>query len=575
MTLLNHLPPAIPALVLQSASLSAMNPGRTHVLLLRSLFPALIAVLLALPLTNPASAQPSAPCGVVDAIDYPIPIDDTLSRGYDDFGILRPRFGGNHVGIDIGFDRWGDPVHAAARGRVTLANLTEWDTEKGVVILEHTFPDGSIAYTLYGHVEQGDGGMFPLVGSCVERGDVIALIGWPSRGKPHLHYEIRSMLPGEGGPGYVDGNPLEDGWYHPLEFTELWRTRLQPGFLDVRTYLAAPTLPPASLEDGSSVLAISDQVVSYSGGVEQWRISLGEIATGLTALPGNRVAVVARGGQIFTLQNGRFLGAWSADVLEASPVLTSGPSGEALVFPTAGGGLAAWTLAGQPLWTVPPLADSDAISRVLAFEGHNSDIDLVVRTDSGPILRAVRDGALAFDRPLADPALVTAYPGGGFIALDGPNLIRLQGDENHTLATLDRAPARASRLAVDSMGRAWLYDATTPLTLTAFDADGLVRWNIEVPEGRPGLSPLLAVGGGCLLYTLDADGALRAYQTEDGTLAAERLLFPGGNQSGSPRARLLTASPTDELTVSAGFLSVLRLDGLALPGDEPLSCAAG
>ncbi|HYO87873.1 MAG TPA: M23 family metallopeptidase, partial [Candidatus Limnocylindrales bacterium] len=250
--------------------------------------PRLLAIaLLALPVVLPtptAQSQPFSPCGVVDAIDYPIDISDTLAQGYDDFGVYRPRFGGNHVAVDIGFDRWGTPIHAAARGRVTLANLEEWDTEKGVVIIEHTFPDGSIAYTLYGHVDQGDGGMLPIEGSCVERGDVIALEGWPSRGKPHLHYEIRSMLPSEGGPGYIDGNPLDAGWFHPLEFTELWRTRLQPGFLSVQSFPSTPTLPPVLLDDGSAVLTLGDQLVSYLDGVERWRISLGNIATGLLGL---------------------------------------------------------------------------------------------------------------------------------------------------------------------------------------------------------------------------------------------------------------------------------------------------
>ena len=97
----------------------------------------IICILLLIALGAPATAQPSlnAPCGVVDTIDYPIDISDTLERGYDDFALYRARFGGNHVAIDIGFDRYGEPVHAAARGRVTYADPEGWDTEKGVVIV--------------------------------------------------------------------------------------------------------------------------------------------------------------------------------------------------------------------------------------------------------------------------------------------------------------------------------------------------------------------------------------------------------------------------------------------------------
>lgn len=528
--------------------------------------------LLLLPSPMIVTAQTAALCGVVDALDYPIDISDTLAQGYDDFGIYRPRFGGNHTGIDIGFERWGDPVHAALRGRVTLSNIEEWDTEKGVVILEHTFPDGSIAYSLYGHVEQGETVRLPPVGSCVERGDVIAQIGWPSRGKPHLHYEIRSILPTEGGPGYVDVNPLELGWYHPIEFTELWRARLQPGFTGVQTFPSAPTLPPALLDDGTSVLALSNQLVSYLDGAEQWRISLGDIATGLTALPGGSVAALARGGQVFTLQNGRFTGAWTASALEASPVFTSGDAGEMLVFATSGAGLEAFTLTGTPLWSVPALEGVTDAPRVLALEASGGEVALVVRAANGPLLRVVRDGTVLLERPLADPAFITPAAGGGWLALDGNELVRLHDGTNDTLIALERAPARGSRFTADALGNIYLYTMGTPATLSAYMADGTLHWQVEAPAGREGLSPLLAVGGGCLLYTLDADGALRAWRTADGELAAERQLYPGGNQSGSPRARLLLASPADALTVSAGFLSAVRFDGLQLAGDAPADC---
>ena len=96
-------------------------------------------------------AQADAHCGVVDAIDFPV---DGLEAGYDDFGRYRSRFGGNHVGIDLAFDRRGEAVRAAMRGIVTYSDVAGWDTEKGVVIVAHRMPDDSLVYTLYGHMEQ-------------------------------------------------------------------------------------------------------------------------------------------------------------------------------------------------------------------------------------------------------------------------------------------------------------------------------------------------------------------------------------------------------------------------------------
>ena len=197
-----------------------------------------VAGVLGTSLTTPTPIQAqsalaqTAPCGVVDAIDYPIDISDTLENRYDDFGLYRPRFGGNHTGFDLAFNRHGDPVYAAARGVVTYSDPEGWDTEKGVVIVEHTLPDGSIAYSLYGHMEQTDDIHFPPVGRCVELGDVVGVEGWPSRGLPHLHFEFRNFLPDDGGPGYVTDNPLLEGWYNPLDFIDTWRIRLQPGYVE-------------------------------------------------------------------------------------------------------------------------------------------------------------------------------------------------------------------------------------------------------------------------------------------------------------------------------------------------------
>src|SRR5215475_13635555 len=144
-----------------------------------------ILALLPLQITH---AQGTDPCGVVDSIDYPI---DGVSIQNDDFGMYRAGFGGWHTGIDMAFARYGDPVRAAARGRVTFSVPAGWDIEKGVVIIEHVFPDNSIYFTLYGHMEEINGRSFPKVGECVERGQIIGSVGHPAQEAPHLHYEVR------------------------------------------------------------------------------------------------------------------------------------------------------------------------------------------------------------------------------------------------------------------------------------------------------------------------------------------------------------------------------------------------
>ncbi|HVO71990.1 MAG TPA: hypothetical protein VMT24_18200, partial [Aggregatilineaceae bacterium] len=78
-----------------------------------------------------------APCGYVDAFDWPVPDIDVE---HSDFGIYRARFGGLHTGIDVAFEQLGAPVRAAARGRVTYSDPQGWGDQKGVVVLEHTMP---------------------------------------------------------------------------------------------------------------------------------------------------------------------------------------------------------------------------------------------------------------------------------------------------------------------------------------------------------------------------------------------------------------------------------------------------
>lgn len=74
---------------------------------------------------------------------------------------------------------------------------------------------------------------------------------------------------------------------------------------------------------------------------------------------------------------------------------------------------------------------------------------------------------------------------------------------------------------------------------------------------------MLAVGDGCLLYVLTADGALLAYRASDGALRGVVSLYACGRQH-RPEARLLTVLPNELVQFSAGYLSTALIDGLQL-----------
>lgn len=517
--------------------------------------------------TLPALAQDvtqNAPCGVVDSIDYPIDINDTLTQRYDDFALFRARFFGNHLGIDIGFERWGDPVYAAARGVVTLSNITEWDTEKGVVVVRHTFPDGTTAYTLYGHMEIGETVGFPPVGSCVERGDVVGLIGWPSRGLPHLHYEIRVGLPNEGGPGYIEGNPLTAGWYHPLDFTELWQARLEPGFVEARTFTEVPALPPVALDDGSTVLAGAQSLTGFLNGVQIWQITTDGVITGLGALPGGRVAAHTRSGQVLVLQGARFAGVFSVQAMDAPFQVVNG---DTMVFIAPDGGLLGYGADGAVRWSLPPIpvaADDggDVTIRVGDFRGNGSAVAVGLRVGGQTTWRVVDGlGAVQYEGAYTGVVTSAASPDGSWLLLNDADLMRIVDGQALPVASLNVVAGRAARIAFDDAGNVYVYANDSDSTLLSVDSAGEVRWRVTYPLASASLAPLMSLGDGCLLYTLDYDGMLNVFDAATGELSAQRQLYSGGDRTGSPRGRLLQVTPADQVRVGAGFLTIATFDG--------------
>ncbi len=510
--------------------------------------------------TYPAAAQDLEDCGVVESIDFPVDMDSTFSRRFDDFARFRGRWGGNHTGADLAFNRTGDLVRAAMRGRVTLSNPEEWDTELGVVVLRHMMPDGSTVYSVYGHMVESDLWSFPPVGACVARGDIIGTIGDPLQSRPHLHFEIRNILAFEGGPGYVDVNPIDLGWEHPLEFIFYWQARLR-GLVSAAIHLPqAPTLPIVLLETGGLAYARGDQVFALSpDGAEVWRIGgEGEIV-GLARLPGDRLAVRTATGTIVVAQGGRYLARWSVDPIDA-PVLTVG---ETLAVLTSDG-LTGYTSLGAAVWTIPSVGRSVSLAAdSSAFVWASRDLDGRV------IWRVIApDGTIIVEHRLDDSTPVTSIiPTSGWAVLDGANTLRLSGGSLVNGAHLPINPGISAAITGSPSGDLYVYAGDNDRTLLAIAADGSVRWRVRYPVASGAYPPIMGVGSGCALYTLDSDGMLNAFDTQDGTLRGQVQLYAGGSGTAQPLSRVMQVFPNDQLVVSAGFLSALLINGAPLAGE--------
>ncbi|HEX2905972.1 MAG TPA: PQQ-binding-like beta-propeller repeat protein, partial [Phototrophicaceae bacterium] len=298
-----------------------------------------------------------------------------------------------------------------------------------------------------------------------------------------------------------------------------------------------------------------------------WTVEADGVVTGLAALPGNQIVAHTRNGQVLVLDNGRYVAIWTVNGPE-TPFLVLN---QMLVFVTDGGGLTAYDTAGTALWTLPG-AGSD---RVVSLDTDGAQIAFSVRTEAGILWRVVGlDGQVAVEQRFETFAANAALGSGSWLVLAGGNLEQHTGAETRVLAAV-APPGRAAALTADALGNSYLYLGDTDSTLLAYGPDGTLRWQVTYPVASASLPPLLAVGQGCLLYTLDVDGMLNVFSTADGALVNQLPLYAGGTERTMPAARLLQVDPTTEqIEIATGFLTTLLLDGTRL-GSDGGACLLG
>jgi murein DD-endopeptidase MepM/ murein hydrolase activator NlpD len=115
-----------------------------------------------------------------------------------------------HTGIDVAVP-WGEPVHAAAAGRVEYAG---WESGYGyTVVLLH---DGGLR-TLYAHLER----FAVRAGQQVASGAVIAYAGATGNATgPHLHFEVRPQPQVVADPvAYLDPTQAGDTRQVPVQWS--------------------------------------------------------------------------------------------------------------------------------------------------------------------------------------------------------------------------------------------------------------------------------------------------------------------------------------------------------------------
>lgn len=467
----------------------------------------LLLICGALPFTPALPARAQAQCGYADVIG--MPVDTSAFRLVQDYGSPSVRHQGRyHTGEDWYGGRgtsYGQPVHAIAAGRVTFSSPNGWGRDGGVIILEHTFRDGTVAYSMYGHITDSTGVQFPAVYTCVRAGDIIAAVG-DIRPAPHLHFEIRTSNPNLPGPGYSWENPALGGWRRPSKFVLNMQTQISD-YARWRADIAdetGPITPPVQLEDYSLIILDSNRALRIStDGRVLWRAVLQRQAVGL--LPSGDSALIAfADGTMQRINRDGTLGeSWQTGLsLDSAPM----PAWDVYLFHTPQNELVALdATARTAIWR---LAD---VPPILRWAANDALLGIMTRTDE--MLTISQNGTLLDRAALREPGALAVSNAGDLVAYTRGGLWTIADDGTWALDSLN-VPQGGSTGAVtyNEGGSLYLYDGRL---LQAYTPDRVARWQSDVGEIVG--TNTLTVEGSTLLLT-STSGAFVAAQAETGAV---------------------------------------------------------
>ncbi len=463
--------------------------------------------------------QSGAPCGVVDILDLPLgPPDGAGYRGQWGFGRYSDRYNGIHAGEDWrrnSGDSLGEPVYSIGHGTVTYAQPLGWGVDRGVVIVRHVFPDGSTFLSFYGHLDPPS--VILRAGDCVARGDPVGAIGKP-RGRPHLHFEIRTHMPTEPGPGYWPVDPRLAGWKPPSYTIWDYRARISPGVAWTRPFTDSLSTGIGLLSNGTLAGFDGRQIIGIDprDGRVQWSRPISMTTSGaILDAAGAIVYVADRGGSLQAIDE---LGAplWQIE---------TGVPGQMVMMPLPGGGVAVYTTrrligvsaSGERLWQI----DLPATPLAWTLSGDR----LVFTINANP------PALYGLDRPgrLDNLASVGGRPvsAGDRIFIYHPTgVYRLEPDTHSArlIYPLDAAVLSEGDIAVLPDGSLLVsHRGRADQRLIWLGANGALRWDRSVAD-LGGAARLLVAGDRA--YALSHFGAVLSIDLAAGDA---RRLFDGGS----------------------------------------------
>jgi murein DD-endopeptidase MepM/ murein hydrolase activator NlpD len=443
-------------------------------------------------------AQRGAPCGVVDFLDFPLaaPEGENANARWS-FGRYSERYSGIHAGEDWvydGGDSLGKPVYSIGHGTVIYAQPLGWGVDQGTLIMRHVFADGSTILSFYGHLEPES--VVLKYGDCVKRGGVVGAIGKP-RGRPHLHFEIRTIYPDRPGPGYWPVDPTLAGWKPPTDY--IWDNRIStsPGVKWTRPFTTQTSLLVGLLISDTLAAIDHDQLVALDveTGRVRWARPLSD--TVRQAVVGDARTVIYLTTISNTLQAIDAAGSlrWQIPFTPTTrSVLLPSPDGGVIAHD--GRNLLGLSATGDQLWRVeniPPPID---------WLSDGDDLLFTVGGDQPALYRLTRSGQLS---------LITALGGRLAASMDhlfvySPTALYRLSETPVLLKPLDRTGYDQGSLVASAGGGVIIaHRGIDGNRLIALRPDGSLRWDRSIQRITGEAPQLVAIKDEVYAVTRDGD----------------------------------------------------------------------
>jgi len=510
---------------------------------------------------------------VVDILDFPLDPPDAsgIARGGQDFGIYRERYNGIHTGEDWWFgsgrSSFGTPVHSIGHGVVTYAAPLGWGADQGVLIVRHTFPDGSTILSFYGHLDPPS--VVLRAGECVERGEQVGRIGRP-RSSPHLHFEIRAHMPSEPGPGYWWTDPTTAGWEPPSQF--IWDNRIANAPGGVWSQSSSTSLVTLLVQEDTLVAADDERMMglNLTDGSLSWSLPLTR----------TMIAGVKDSDQeiFYALNSRRELKAYAWPDPAAPPeLLWEEPVGSAiapLLMPLPGGGVAvslmretiAFSARSTLLWEIP-------IGRAVDWATAGDRLLFSTTGRDGTVWAADQSEATRLDTGVTGQLAVVEdqiiiYAQDGIYRFDPAT------EQTRLLYPLLTGLARFGDIVTSPDGTILVsHTDIRDRRLIAMDANGELLWERSFAGLIQSQQTLLAADGQVYLFvvasssTATSDSVIPAYgQVALLTLDMESAelvhIFTGGTRAPRPELTLVEAAGQHRLLVNISGSNLVLLDAL-------------